>query len=986
MKNRLSIVFSPKTLCILVGVWFSVALQAQIPGLTQFTLNDGLPSNTIYDITQDAQGNMLFATDFGVSKFDGNSFKNYTIEDGLLDNEILQLFKDSKQRIWLLGFNGKVGFLFNNTVFNPKNTPFLNQLKFSSYIINIFEDSQQNIWFVDSNLNTLKLNKENKVSRYHFKIRDDLISKNIFFIETKSKQINIVCANEINNINKLYTLNIAKPNEDWIELKNLNHISDTQIEKIRRSISGLLKDLDPAIGKIYNNIITKNNKAGNLLFKTYSFDNNYWVTGINKGALIFNKNNTDNPISILKDQQVTRAFQDREKNIWVGTMSGGVVLFTDNNTSSFNFESIIDNDLYTVDVLNNHIFVGNSFGKILVINKKTLKHVKTISLNENQFLDRARHGKIANNKLHLLNNDNYIIIDDQLNVNNIVSKNNLIGDFENQKSFKAICVNNHSTLIANAGGILKVNNLTKKTELVYNKRTTAILQSCADTIWFGSTNGLHFLAQNKVQKPDLKGDFNATIITDLENFNNGLLIATNSKGLGFYKNGKLAVINKQNGLLSNSIKSVFIAANQELWVSTNYGLNRIKTDQNFNPILIESYTISEGLNTNDIRNCFVDEDFAYVATSMGLNIINLKSKKNTFDVPTVHINEIILNNKEISLDNHQAFSSNNNNIQFNFSGISFKSIGNISFKYRLIGLEKEWINTQNNNIRYSTLPFGNYTFELKSITKNGIESTDIYRYSFKIKPPFYQTWFFRIFVVLLILGSLFALYRFKINQLKKEKIIDEKISNLRFKALNAQMNPHFINNLLTMIIELIAKGEKEKALKNLFTFSNLVNMVLQSTKTNLISLEQELSLISYFVELNALKYQNDLVFKINLNELNDDDLVAIKIPPMILQPIVENCIRHGLESGHPNPTIQIDLAIENDEILICTITDNGKGITSTQNNSKYGGISLHNIDERLMLMNDKKSSDSFITMYNLSDEFPNLAGTKIELRIPLIYL
>ncbi|MDP3353570.1 MAG: hypothetical protein Q8S44_07510 [Flavobacteriaceae bacterium] len=107
---------------------------------------------------------------------------------------------------------------------------------------------------------------------------------------------------------------------------------------------------------------------------------------------------------------------------------------------------------------------------------------------------------------------------------------------------------------------------------------------------------------------------------------------------------------------------------------------------------------------------------------------------------------------------------------------------------------------------------------------------------------------------------------------------------------------------------------------------------------------------------------------------------------MILQPIIENCLKHGLDVNHLNPTINLDLIIENDEFLICTITDNGKGVTTTESKSKDGGVSLHNIDERLMLMNDKISSESFITISNLSNDLPNLAGTKVELRIPLIYL
>lgn len=972
---------------MLVGVWFSVVLNAQIPGLTQFTLNDGLPSNTIYDITQDAQGNVIFATDYGISKFDGNSFKNFTPEDGLPDNEILQLFKDSKQRVWLIGFNEKIGFLHKNLIYNQENTAFLNKLKFNSLIVDVFEDSKKNIWFLDSNFNVYQLNPENKVSKYLVKSNAGFNEKTKFFLETKSNEVLLATSTSINNINVIFTLNITTPLANWIQLTNFNTINNQQVEKIRQYIATLLKDLDPDIGKIYDYVIPKNSiSTGNLLFKTYTFDHQYWVTSLNKGALIFSKNQPlENPVSILKNFQTTRAFQDREKNIWLGTTSNGVLLFPDSNTTSVNFDHI-DNDLYTVDVLDHHIFIGNSFGQISVLDKKSLKHLKTISLNKHEIPDRVRIGKIYHNKIHLLSNDHYVTIDDQLNITKVISKDDLKGDCDTQKSFKSLSFVGDASLIANSGGIFSFNHTTKKTKLVYNKRTTTVLHNNNDTIWFGSTNGLHFLHQNKVQKPNLNSDFNSTIITDLDFFKKGLLIATNSKGLGFLKNGKLSIINKQNGLLSNSIKSVFIAPNNDLWVATNFGLNRVKTDLNFKPIAIDSYTISEGLNTNDVRNCFATDDFAYIATSKGLNIIDLKSKKNTFDVPTVHINEIILNNKEISLDNHQKFSSNNNNIQFNYSGISFKSIGNISFKYRLIGLENEWILTKNNSVRYAALPFGKFTFQLKSITKNGIESDDIYQYHFEINRPFYHTWLFRIFAVLVILGGFYGIYRFKINQLKKEKEIDEKISNLRFKALNAQMNPHFINNLLTMIIELIAKGEKQKALKNLFTFSHLVNLVLQSTKTNLITLQQELSFLQYFIDLNSLKYQNDLVLNIVLNDINEEDLEAIKIPPMILQPIVENCIRHGLESDHPNPTINLDLIIQNDEFLICTITDNGKGITATESQSKVGGISLHNIDERLMLMNDKKSADCFVTMINLSDEFPNLAGTKIELRIPLIYL
>ena len=133
---------------LIVYFLFQTILFAQIPGFTQFNNNNGLPSNTVYDISQDENGFIWIATDYGLSRFDGLSFKNFTIADGLPDNEILYFFKDSKQRIWLVGFNGKLGYLQNNKFYNSSNQSFLKDLNFNTFVSDIFEDSKNNIWFL----------------------------------------------------------------------------------------------------------------------------------------------------------------------------------------------------------------------------------------------------------------------------------------------------------------------------------------------------------------------------------------------------------------------------------------------------------------------------------------------------------------------------------------------------------------------------------------------------------------------------------------------------------------------------------------------------------------------------------------------------------------------------------------------------------------------------------------------------------------------
>ncbi len=982
MKNQLSTTLNQLLITLLFSVIIDTALFAQIPGLTQFTLNDGLPSNTVYDIAQDEKGNLIFATDYGLSKFDGVSFINFTIEDGIPDNEILHLFKDSKNRIWYFGFNGKLGFLKDGKLNNEKNNALVKNLKFSSFLHDIHEDSYGNIWFLDSKYFLIAINKNDEVI-INKKVEKYTSASHSYLIEDKNQKVHLIT---YDNTPIIYDINTST----GIIYKDLvyNNFSEETINSIRKKRTSILRKLDPISEKINSVLInSKNYSENNLLYKTYHFDNSFLVTSLNKGAYLFNQNNLDNPVAILPNFQTTRAFQDRENNIWIGTMSNGVILFPDYNTTSYVFDNVLDNDLYTVDFLNGFIFLGNSFGKVTVLKEKTLELVKTISLtNSTNIIDRARAGKVFNNELHFLTNDNYVIFTKDLDYKNVISKLDKVEKELNHKSFKSLYTNGKNTLIANATGIFSIDIKTKKRNVIHKGRTTSVYIN-KDTIWYGSTNGLNYIYNNKVMQPQIPSSFNETIITDINQFDGGIIIGTNSKGIGLYKNGKLKVIDKSNGLLSNSVKSIFIAKNNDLWIATNYGLNRVVVDASFKPVSIQSYTISEGLNTNDVRNCYATEKYVYVATSKGLNIIDLTAERKNYEKPTIHINEIILNNKSINISNTKTnFKSSENNIQFNYSGISFKSLGHISFRYRLVGLEDEWIQTKNNTVRYSALPFGNYTFELMSVTKNNIECSDPLQYSFRIKRPFYHTWIFRISALLVVVGIVYLWFTIRINRLKKQRLLDEKINSLRYTALNAQMNPHFINNLLTMIINLIDNGGKAKALEYLLSFSSLVNHILKSTKLNLISLRNELEIIKLYTQLGSLKLSNNLTLTIHNGELEEEDFDAIKIPPMILQPLVENCLRHAFATDYKNPTITIDFKFEDDVFLVCTITDNGIGFNPSNTEAKTEGISLHNIDERLTLMADSRTeNETFINITNLSSEIPNLVGTKVELRIPLIY-
>jgi len=226
----------------------------------------------------------------------------------------------------------------------------------------------------------------------------------------------------------------------------------------------------------------------------------------------------------------------------------------------------------------------------------------------------------------------------------------------------------------------------------------------------------------------------------------------------------------------------------------------------------------------------------------------------------------------------------------------------------------------------------------------------------------------------------------KKKKIKEKRIITEKISSLRFQALNAQMNPHFINNLLGNINDQVDKGQFKTVKSSLQNFAHFVNLVLQSTKSNLIPLEQEIAMTKHYLELQKVRFNSHLNYQIDTSTISNDDLEYILVPPMIIQPIVENSLKHGFnKTDITENKISIKFYTQNDDFLICEIMDNGNGIVE-DNKTMGSGISIKNIQTRLALMAENDLKENLVSITNITNEFNNLAGVKIILKIPLIII
>lgn len=244
-----------------------------------------------------------------------------------------------------------------------------------------------------------------------------------------------------------------------------------------------------------------------------------------------------------------------------------------------------------------------------------------------------------------------------------------------------------------------------------------------------------------------------------------------------------------------------------------------------------------------------------------------------------------------------------------------------------------------------------------------------------------------IFSVLLALfASGIAFLVYNRTQLKKTLTLEKELAIYEQKALHLQMNPHFIFNCLGSISSFIVKNSTDAAIKYLAKFSKLMRLTLEYSKETLIPIDKEIESLQNYLELEQLRFNNSFQFKINkCKEIEDD----VALPPLLLQPFVENAIIHGINPKVNTGLITLDFYIQNNS-LICIITDNGIGINRSKA-MKENLVSMHKsmaldiTKKRLQMVEDSTDQEARVTIEEI-EEKGEIKGTKVTVVLPLQYL
>jgi len=312
-----------------------------------------------------------------------------------------------------------------------------------------------------------------------------------------------------------------------------------------------------------------------------------------------------------------------------------------------------------------------------------------------------------------------------------------------------------------------------------------------------------------------------------------------------------------------------------------------------------------------------------------------------------------------------------------------------NFAYKLEGKDPDWVIRQEEAKQAaSILCPKRYTLYLKS--KRGEEEwMEEVSFNLLLLPPWYETLWFRIVAMSLFLATTYGIYRWRLGQVRQQERIaaalQQRVNEVEMLALRSQMNPHFLFNSLNSIQLCIIRNQAEKAVEYLSSFSHLMRMTLVNSRSKDISLKQELEALRLYMELENLRFSQMFDFHIFVEEGIQTD--NFDIPPMLLQPFVENAIIHGLQNKEERGEINIHISQEG-EYLKCEIQDNGIGREAAQalkmnTARKHESMGMNITADRLDMINQTKGTSANIEIEDLYDLKGKAAGTKVSLRVPV---
>ncbi|MEM6966231.1 MAG: two-component regulator propeller domain-containing protein [Bacteroidota bacterium] len=1001
-----------------------------------YSVYEGLGQSQVNAMIQDRLGYLWIGTEGGgVCRFDGKTFKQFTERNGLVNNYVEALFEDQDGLIWIgtregfSKFDGKAFTNFTNEESNyitafaqeplgdfwvgtTKGTYRFDGEKFTDFKLEssavhcFFYDFKGHLWIGTQASGAYQLRDGQLVN--NFKIADGLATNDVRSI-LQDEEGNLyfgVFGGGVNVFNGSYFAYYRT-----IEGLSSNLVNTLFLEDDGKILVGTqdqgITEWNPQ-KQTFNYLTEADGLPSNsirVILKDYW--ENYWFGtsggGISKYAgqqfLHYTIRNG------LVRNQVYALAKDAEENIWLSASSKGVSFFDGKKFTHYGSEAgFADTKCRAILVDDSdRVWLGTEGQGLALFDQDTFRFFTTqngmgSNLVQDIIQDDAGSIWVATNGGGIT----------RINISRKIISSPPLPDSLLKDSLPTLTYEDK----------LSFERFSSRNSALTSNRINALHLDKKNRIWFATRdNGIGFFKNNnKIFTISKKDGLPDNYVKSFAEDEDGILwIGTASKGIckiDLY-GGDLSVRNFSTNpkimLTSQNVYLLTLDQNQNLWVGSETGVDKIQFDQDRNPTALKHFGKTEGfLGIETCQNATIRDQQGnlWFGTMNGLTKYNPNSITSNQIPPILHVSAVELNYEPLSDTEYKDWVSprggllsglrlpwNKNSLEFEFQGINLSNPDKVLYQWKLEGEDDIWSRPRPRNFAtFRNLAPKDYTLLLRAINEDGIPTESPLAVSFTILPAVWQTWWFKIVSVLLSFALITWIVRRRINSIRakaareKERLEMEKhLLSLEQKALQLQMNPHFIFNALNSIQSLISQKDNKKARYQLAKFSKLMRSILENSRSQTISLEDEIQTLQNYLAIEKSSRGNTFDFEITtLLEAETDEL---HIPPMMLQPFVENAIIHGVAHLHESGKIDIHF-LQKNKILECSIKDNGIGrakakTIKSQIAHQHKSAALEVTQERLDILLKNNSSEKGLEIIDLKNEAGEAEGTEVIVRLPV---
>ena len=973
-----------RLILIVVGS-FAIAATAQFfPNQAiQYTDQDGLPSLEIYDILQDRKGYIWLGTEAGLVRFDGYDFKVFTTDDGLPNNDIIAIAEDSKGRIWINSI-GPLGY-WSDGQFTQVDS---SRVNLSALGFDLAENQNGDIWlnngrevkYYRNEVGFLPLDDSIAYSREFVNDRFALQSPDsiwlhihgaFYLLEQRGVKRKIVprIAPRISNESNLL---LRYPFLYYATLQGLA-VLNLETEQVDLVVS--------ASGAAFRQTLDKEHL---ILINFYGGVQVYAIR--EDGSL-------DLQDEFLEGQFANRSLVDNEGNLWIATFGNGLYFYPARNVDYRDFSPALPVDerkLTCVQSDGERIWVGTQNGSIY-----------ELSLESDQGEAECLVPNLTNRKLNRIfdiyqepGGDMWFVGDDgffRFDGQDVIQLSRL--------SVKRMMVNaDHEFLLASNSGVLqgfrdKLLTVTSSVtdwlpadrsiiQAVTRNRSYAALRDTEGRLWMDDmANGLTQVDdRDTVYWADQANLFHVQV-KDMVEWQDGIVaMATQGGGLVLFRDTSFWVVNTNKGLPSTIVNTLLVDG-ETLWAGTNAGLAAL-SDLNWEDrtYVLKTVTRSDGLFSDDIEDMALAGHSIALATPRGLFLLDRELSTVWQPGPTIYLTGVQANEEALDFYESQTLSFKQNNLSFHFVGLSYKSLGDLKYRYRLKGIDSKWIYTTALEARYGELPPGQYTFEVYAIGRDGMESAAPVSFNFSVTPHFSMHPLF-IVVVFLLLFSLAVLLGYSFRAIRQRRslqlLVDEKThalnerleelaeTNQQLKRSNDELEEfaraasHDLKSPLRNVASFVQLLERragsklspdeleyiEMAVRGTKSMERIINDLLAMSRVGRDSEEDEF--LSFASVIDQILEENQAFLEAkNARVVVETGFPLLRFNPTNARQLLQNLIINGITyNDSRQPMVRLG-CVHQGKVYQFYVKDNGIGISKEYEDKVFALFQrLHNVQE-----------------------------------------